>query len=440
MKHKWKRIALWASIIIGLILVGTAGWLGYSTIVAKNKIITKNSGGGSALFQQSGAISPDQLTGDTDGRVNILLMGVGGESHPGGTLTDTIQVLSIDTQNHKAAMLSVPRDLYVKIPGFGSAKINSASSFGEQQQKGSGPNVLKETVSTLLDLPIHYYVQIDFDGFKKIIDSLGGITVTVDKALIDPYYPAPDMIRYAPINIKAGTQTMNGDIALKYARSRETTSDFDRSRRQQIVMQAMKEKALSLGILTNPIKINEMITIAGNHIRTDLQTNEITALAKEIKSIDGSQIITKVLDTAADGPLVGGDNGDGRGWIITPRNGDYSYASLQTIAREIFTNPFLAKENSKIALKNATGVSGLGNKVSALLKTYGYNVSSVTNNTTKEDFSQLIDYSNGKNPFTISFLEKRFKLKAQKLSPDAATLSDIVIIIGADYQTQGLTK
>lgn len=438
MKLNIKKIALWACVIIGLIIVGSAGWLGYKVIATKNKIITTNNSGGSILFQKSGAVSPDQLTGDTDGRVNILLLGFGGASHPGGNLSDTIQILSLDTQNNKAAMLSVPRDLYYKYSTNSFGRINEMFTRGESIKKGNGANYSKEVIGNLLDIPIHYYISIDFDAFKKIVDSIGGITVTADKDLVDPFYPAPDMIRYAPINIKAGTQIMNGDTALKYARSRETTSDFDRSRRQQIVLTAIKEKALSLGILSNPIKINELMNIAGDHIKTDLSSNEIMALAKEIKDINGSQIITKVLDTAANSPLVS-MNVNGAS-VIGPKDGNYNYNELQILAHEIFTNPFLAKEQSTIAIKNATGVTGLGNAVSKLLTAYGYKVTSVTNNATKEDFSQLIDYSGGKRPFTVSFLEKRFKLKAQRVTPDSSTTTDIVIIVGADYQNQGLTK
>ena len=111
MKLNWKKSALWAGVIVGLIIIGVGSWLGYSLIVAKNKIITTNNGGGSVLFQKSGAISPEQLTGDTDGRVNILLLGIGGANHPGGNLTDTIQVISLDTVNNNVVMLSIHREL-----------------------------------------------------------------------------------------------------------------------------------------------------------------------------------------------------------------------------------------------------------------------------------------------------------------------------------------
>lgn len=385
------------------------------------------------LTKNAKDVKPSDLSGDSDGRVNILLMGMGGEDHPGGTLTDTIQVLSLDTQNHKAGFLSVPRDLYYKYSSNTYARINEMYYRGELKQKGNGTAAAKQTISDLLGIPIHYYVLLDFQAFKEIVDSLGGITVTVDTPLDDPFYPAADMIRYSPVHIKAGTQTMDGETALKYARSRKTTSDFDRSRRQQEVMLAIKQKALSAGVLTNPVKLTQIMNIVGNHIRTDLQVSEMQTLITEVKDLTGSQIITQVIDSSASGPLVGQNIGGAD--VLVPRDGDYTYQAVKDIAHTIFTNPFLAKEDSTIAIQNATSTSGLGATVSKTLKNLGYNVVSVTNSTTKEQFTQLIDRSGGKNPFTISFLEKRFGLKARQDSSASSETADIVLILGADYST-----
>ncbi len=419
------------SILVALLLLSFI-WFGGSIWRAGGKIITDSNGGSVLFHKKSEDVKPAELQGEGDGRINIAIYGRGGDGHPGGNLADVIKVLSIDPQNKKMALLSIPRDLWVKIPGYGYGKLNTAYSNGEQAKKGNGPEVANQTISQLLDLPkIHYYISLDFEALKKLVDAFGGISVTVDKALDDPFYPAPNMIDYAPIHIKAGTQIMNGDLALKYSRSRETTSDFDRARRQEVVMTAIKDKAFTVGILANPLKISEIIGILGNHVRTNLQINEMRQLVTLVKESDAN-IISKVLDTAADGPLMSAS--DTRGYVIVPRDGDLSYNEIKRIAHEIFTDPFLAKEKSTIEIQNATSKNGLGNTVANLLKSYGYNVVKVSTSPGKEPFTQLIDYSKGKNPFTASFLEKRFSLKSRYSETPSNVATDFVIILGADYE------
>jgi len=421
-------------LVVLILVVGilcTILWLATGILKAKNSIITDNQGGGSVLLKKNANdVKATELKGEGDGRINILLLGKGGDNHPGGQLTDTMIVVSIDTENNKVAMLSVPRDMWVKIPGYGYNKINYANFYGEQKKTGNGPVIAKQTVSDLLDLPIHYYVSVDFSAVTKLVDAVGGISITVEKAIDDPFYPAADMIHYAPVHIKAGTQTMNGELALKYARSRETTSDFDRSRRQMQVISAIKDKALSAGVLANPLKINEIISIIGAHLRTDMQAGEIQQLITMLKSINTTSAINKVLDTAADSPLKGVT--DERGYVIVPKDGDMTYQEVKRIAHEIFTDPYLAKENATIEIQNATGKTGTGVTVSALLKSYGYDIAKVTTKPT-ELYTQLIDYTGGKKPFTQAFLEKRYSVKAIQATPTSATTTNFVLVLGTDY-------
>ncbi len=437
-KSQKKRITIAIISVIIAIVLGTVLYLGISLSNAARKIISQNTGSGSILFsKKTSDIKPADLAGEGDGRINIAVYGLGGDGHPGGNLSDVIKIISIDPVNKKAAILSVPRDLWVNIPGHGFSKINAAFADGEQAKKDGGPDLANQTLSTLLNIPIHYYIRLDFDALKELVDAVGGVTIDVTKPINDPLYPAPDMIHYQPFYLKAGVQHMNGDIALKFSRSRETSNDFERAARQNQVIAALKDQAFSAGILTNPAKIANIFSILGNHVRTDLQLNEIQQLIVMIKDIDSAQIITKVLDTAPDSPLTALT--DQRGYIIVPRNGDYKYAALQDIAHSIFTNPFLTKENSAITVMNASGKTGLGASVSAILQSNGYKVAKVANNPTKENFTQLIDYT-GKNPFTVSFLEKRFGVKAQKQTPPVGETADLVLVLGADYATSSNTK
>lgn len=339
-------------------------------------------------------------------------------------------VASIDSENNQVGLLSIPRDLLVKIPGHGEGKINAAHSYGEQEEEGGGPKLLKETVSTVLDLPIHYYIRVDFSGFKEFIDALGGVEVDVPKDLYDPFYPDDQLVGYEPLRISAGLQTMDGDTALRYARSRKTTSDFDRASRQQQILLGARDKATSIGVITNPIKLNEIIQIVGNHLRTDISLDEIKGLLTIAQNIDANSVVTKVLDNSTDGVLKTYNNG---GYYLIPRAGLYDYSEIQKIAHELFKDPYLARENARIEILNGSSVAGQALKLSDELETLGYNVISIdkTESTSK---TVIYDFSNS-TPFTSSFLANRVgvSVTASQPSNDSSGV-DIRIILGDDYK------
>jgi len=331
-----RKIVKWFVLAFLLVGLGIGSWIGYTANNALKKI-TEGSGNNSSLFSFLGDFSSNDLKGKAQGRTNILLLGMGGKNHPGGTLSDTIIVLSINYSDNKIGLISVPRDLWVPIPGFGSAKINEAYADGEKNKKttGGGGALASRTVENVFGIPIHYWLSADFDGFKKAVDTLGGIDIYVEKSINDPYYPAANMINYEPFKIDAGDHHMDGALALKYARSRETTSDFDRSRRQQQVMTAMKDKVFSLGFVSNPKKITDMLNILGDHVRTNMQSGEMRTFWEVMKTLDTENIISKVLDTAPGGPLV--DTSDTRGYYIYPRKGITNFTDLQIIAKNLFS-------------------------------------------------------------------------------------------------------
>lgn len=374
--------------------------------------------------------SQASLRGEGDGRINILLLGMGGANHPGGTLTDSIMVVSIDPNDKSIAMLSIPRDLYVPIAGKKqSSKINEVYSIGEKEKAGNGPVLMKETVSKILDLPIHYYVVVDFYGFVKFVNEIGGVDVTVDKNLNDPYFPDANMQGYDPFYIKAGAQHLDGATALKFARSRETTSDFDRAARQQKIIAAVKEKCLKANFFANPKKILDVVQIVGDHIRTDFTATEIASLIELVKKIDSSKTVSKVLTSAADGELVS-DSSSGT-YYLMPK--DKTWGQIQSIAHEIFTDPNLRQENARIEVLNASNTAGTGSKLAQTLKSYNYNVVSIKNATQKQTNTEIIDYSNGQKTVTLNFLKNRLGVSVTKKTQTDANI-DIAIIIGDDYK------
>src|SRR3990172_2624607 len=189
-----KKRRRWIWWVIGFSFVALIGWFAAGPILALRKIQEPSADNSSSLFGFLGKIvSNAQLKGEAEGRINILLLGVGGKNHPGGTLADTIQVVSVNAKTKQVGMLSLPRDLRVTIPGVGTNKINYAHAYGEMNPKsGGGRGVRKRVVGQIRDQPIHYYVRMDFAGFEKLVDALGGVDITAEKAINDPFYPAAD--------------------------------------------------------------------------------------------------------------------------------------------------------------------------------------------------------------------------------------------------------
>jgi LCP family protein required for cell wall assembly len=422
-----------AAVGVLLLCLITVGVVGVKAVLATQRVITKAGEGAPAL---RGEVDPAKLKGEGDGRINILLLGVGGDGHAGGTLSDTIMVASIDPINKTIAMLSIPRDLYVKIPGYGYGKINSANSSG-------GPELAMKVVGGILDLPIHYYMQADFSGFKQAVDAVGGVNINNQTKLSDSAFPCDNDKGYCPFNLAVGQYHMDGKIALKFARCRHGScgDDFGRAARQQQLLTALRQKALDASTLTNPVKISGLIDSVGAHVRTDLQLNELQKLAVIIKDIDTSKNVTKVLDDTPTGLLVeGGNQFPGAGSILLPKAGSFDYSDIQELAHSIFVDGYIQKENASIEIQNGTTRDGLGAAVSKQLKAYSYNITNVRSADLRTyATSQIIDYTGGKKPYTSKYLQTRFGAAVQQVTRPASTtpnqdLPDIVIIVGNNYK------
>jgi LCP family protein required for cell wall assembly len=202
-------------------------------------------------------------------------------------------VVTVDPESKAAGVLSIPRDLWVDIPGFAPGRINTAHFLGDAYNyPGGGPALAKKTVQRNLGVPIHYYVRVNFSGFRRIVDTLGGITVEVERPIRDDRYP-DEHCGYMSIYIPKGVQHMDGETALQYARSRHGSSDFDRARRQQKVLFAIRDQALRLNILP---RLPQLLRTTGDTVQTDLQPREILALAQIGVQIQPEEIRTAVID------------------------------------------------------------------------------------------------------------------------------------------------
>ena len=229
---------------------------------------------------QAGAPAPaPTAVPQFEGVTNILL--VGSDARPGEDVsrTDTLVWVHLDTVSNRVAMMSFPRDLWVAIPGYGKNRINTAYLTGENKLgKGYGPALLKATVSQLVGQPIDRFVMINFQGFKAIIDRVGGIYVDVPKAIDDPAYPTDDY-QTIKIHFDAGRQFMDGEQALIYARTRHADSDFGRNQRQQQVLMAIFERLRDQGLLSQLTSLDDYTDVLSQYIRTDIGRGEMLGLA-----------------------------------------------------------------------------------------------------------------------------------------------------------------
>src|SRR3990167_6886592 len=211
------RRVVFASVLIVLLLA--VGWFTARAAIVGLKIDT-GSGWLATLFN----IKNTKLVGETDGRVNFLLLGnPGGVDNDGPYLTDTIMLASYNVTDQYLHLFSVPRDFYVDLTGYGMTKANAVYELGDSKFS-DGPATAMTTFGDLLGVTIPYYVKIDFEGFKQVVDELGGVTVEVKRDLLDTQYPDGNK-GYVTVDIKAGTYTMDGEMALKYARSRQSTTN-----------------------------------------------------------------------------------------------------------------------------------------------------------------------------------------------------------------------
>jgi len=493
--HKKGRIKkILASILIILVI---AFAVFASSVAFSNEKLIKSLSNLNFLGQiGSLLLSGDRpLQGEQNDRINLVLLGIGGGDHDGANLTDTIILLSYKPSNKQLAMMSLPRDLYVKIPGVGWNKINAVNAYAEKKQEKSGGEATRQFLSDLLGTEINYYTVIDFSGFEKLIDEFGGIDVCVDNDLIDNEYPIlgredayPIESRYQRLVIKKGCQHMDGETALKYARSRHALgaegSDFARSKRQQKILLALKDKIQQYNFLLNPSKISSLLTAYDQNINTNLQMWEILKLGKLLEQADYEHPITYNL-TDGNSPLLYDQMVNGL-YALLPYGGNYDkikfvweniftvgtstltidhtkWAEFKSTSSKTTTSPATStpsttasstvsidpysnekptlkptneaatyqNEHAKIAIQNGTTIDGWAGQEATKLRTKGFTVTSVGNAATKNYTSvKIYDFSGGEYSLTISELQVIYGVTA--ISPPAGLKSsgDILIILG----------
>lgn len=293
------------SLVIIIIVLMIFGSFFYKAGFTFSKIITIKNIAWEKIFGKL-LVPEEYIPLKDEDRINILLLGIGGTEHEdGGLLTDSIVIVSFKKSTGRVALISIPRDLYLQMPGESKyEKVNTAYVLGEQKY-GNGLDYSKKTISYITGLYINYATAVDFEAFKAVIDALDGITIHLDEPFIEDkqWWCDENGKNCRPFIVEAGDPALDGETALFYVRSRFSSSDFDRARRQQQVMLAIKDKILSLGILANPLIINELFSVVAENIRIDVMPWEIPNLIKLVQRANTKNIIRKVFDTSHEGLL-----------------------------------------------------------------------------------------------------------------------------------------
>ncbi|MBI2798080.1 LCP family protein [Candidatus Saccharibacteria bacterium] len=413
-KKRWKKVLL----TVFLVLLAAAIAYAIYALLQVSKISTNPFNFG-------------KLKGENEGRVNILLLGVGDPGHDGEQLSDTNMVMSVNTKSNpvQVSLISIPRDTRVYIPGQGYAKINQANSYG-------GPQLAEQTVSETLGIPIQYYVTANFTGLKQAVDAVGGVDIRNNDSLSDPEYPCDNnQWRTCGFNLKPGDYRMDGTTALKYARCRKGTcgDDYGRAARQQQVLQAMREKALSLQTLSNPAKVTNLINTVGNNVKTDLSLNNMMRLRDLTKDVKTSDLISVVFSTKPNGFL----KQDPYSSDLLPVAGNFD--NIQAFVKDIFSLGPVWKEESNATIKNGTTTVGLALKLKSRIDADGdiVTIESVGNASSKDaTATQIIDYTGGQKPNTAAYLEKMVGTGVKVSQPPEPVKNptvDFEVILGSDY-------
>ncbi|HJS28845.1 MAG TPA: LCP family protein [Anaerolineales bacterium] len=389
-------------------------------------------------LQAPGGPTPQPWDGAS--RVSILIMGLDyrdWESNQGAPRTDTMLLLTIDPISKTGGMLSIPRDLWVNIPGFEPSKINTAYRNGEVYEiPGGGPALAMQTVEELLGVPVDFYALIDFSSFERFISELGGVEVEVPEEIkVDPLGPGNTVV------LEPGRQTLSGEVALAYARARNSENgDIDRAERQQQVALAMRDRVLSLNLLPTLIsKAPVLYQEIASGISTNLTLDQAIKLAVLALQISPQSIARGVIGPPDQVTL--GVAPDGQDILIPVpdqirilRDSIFtSDASRSPVALNMTDLELVSEENARVSVLNGTLTAGLASGTAEFLASNGLNVTQTDNASQVFDFTTLIIYS-GK-PYTVQYLVDMMNIDPNRIffSFDPNSAVDVEVNLGQDW-------
>nr|BAL58633.1 cell envelope-related transcriptional attenuator [Candidatus Acetothermum autotrophicum] len=390
-----RRVLFIAFLLVGSIAVSAAGYWWYTSRVASPPL---------------------------DERVHVLVLGL--DYVPGATArrSDTIFVASL--REGDVRLLAIPRDTHVKFPDGRVEKVNAAYAFG-------GAELARKVISTFLGIEIKYYIVIDYDGFEKLVDLMGGVTLNVEK-------PLKDDKTKPPIDIAAGTQKLNGKMALGYIRYRDNvTGDLGRLQRQRQLIEALLRQGVREKSLNN---LQQLVTTAQQYIETNLAPVSLYRLAQRLQTLRPEQVQIKQIpgESVCKPPKEGG-------CYIEPD----PVRTAQLVNKMLRGMEVVTADEVRVKVLNGSGVTGIARRVAELLRNEGFSVVHV-GNADRFDYTQsyIIDITGDAKKIELlreRSLRSLFKVvKPEELSATIKGLAtkgvtgdgaDVILIIGQDFQS-----
>ena len=358
---------------------------------------------------------PDARPWDGDQPVNVLIMGlqIGGAST--NPLTDSLMVASYHPRKGTVSLLSIPRDLYVDVPGYGSRRINEAFQLG-------GPNEAMLTVQQNLGIPVNYYALISYAAFARLIDDVGGVTVDVPRDIDDPTFPAEDEIAFEPFRITKGSHHLDGREALRYARTRHTDTDFGRAERQQQVLMALKGQMMRPA---NILKLGVILRDARQTVRTSFPFDQAAGLG--LKALRAGEMKKAVLEPG-NGAVTGFRTASGAD-VLAPNP-----TAIKGVVADLF-GPSLSdmQTGATVRVENGAGYSGAAGQFVKVLSGMGANVAP-PEDADRTDYQQSLVRVYGRDKARVREARLIAGLLGTKLEqPGGEGPADIVVVIGKDF-------
>lgn len=390
--HGRRRIIIWSVIAVIVIGLGIGGYVFVKGVLASNSIFKGD------IF---GLIQQRALKQDTNGRTNILIFGTSeddeGGNHPGAYLTDSIMIISIDQTKKNAYMVGVPRDLWVEYgqPCYGSAaKINAVYQCysNEGKDDAAGSKALVDKVGEVTGLTVQYYAHVNYGVVRDAVNAVGGIDVTIpdydpsSPGIYDPNFDWKCNYTCKMVYYKDGEKVhMDGEHALAFARARNAEGgyglphgNYDREKDQQLVLMALKDKAMSAGTLTNFVAVTSLIDAMGSNLRTNFETAEIRTIMTLAGDIKSDAIHSIDLNKEGEQATTTGSSADGQS-IVRPIDSLFDYSSIiKYINKQINSEPFML-ESANVMVLNGSGVAGQGKLASDKLSDMGFTMVAPSN-------------------------------------------------------------
>lgn len=438
-----KRILL---LILALLLTGGI-WFGTKAVSNLQKVFH------GSIFS---VLTTTKLRGEDTGRVNILLAGNSADDpgHNGANLTDSIMLISVNVKDNTAYMLSVPRDLWVDIPGYGHAKINEAyvdgenGNFNEAGYPSGGMGLLEQVIQQSFGIKPDYYALVNYDALKDSVNAVGGVDFTVKssdpRGLYDPSLDYTSRNCCALVKLTNGVHHLNGQEALDLSRARGDApgsygfprSDFDRTEHQRELIVALKAKALSAGTLTNPITLSNLFDSVGKNVRTDFTLGEVRRMADIAKNIKDTSVQSVGLnDVNGVNYLASYTSPAGQSALI-PAAGMDDFSKIQAYISRLTTSNQIVKEGATVVVLNGTSTAGLAAKAQTMLSAKDINVTAIGDASSPLDTTTIINASDGHKPATLALLKQLYGQQVTSSNPYSDVYNaDFIVVLGSDQTT-----